>query len=143
MNKKIIISFLVFVFIISSINAQILTIEISNIRSNKGNIALAVFIDDASFDIEKPYIDKTYFKTTLKNGKLRVNIKLKPGVYGVSVLDDENADGEMEYSWIGLPREGYGFSDYYHTGLIKPSFNDFDFTLGKKNKFVKVKMKYL
>ncbi len=88
MNNKKIIIFLVLVFIIISINAQILTVEISNIRSNKGNIALNIFIDEASFDIEKPYIEKTYFKTTLKNAKLRVNIKLKPGVYGVSVLDD-------------------------------------------------------
>ncbi len=69
-------------------------------------------------------------------------IKIQTWENAKRLLDDENADGEMEYSWIGLPREGYGFSNYYHTGLIKPSFYDFDFILGKKNKFVQVKMKY-
>ena len=140
-NKKII-SVFIFIFLFISINAQVLTVEISNIRNKNGYIALGVFVDEASFDIEKPYIEKTYFKHKIVNGKLRVEIKLKPGVYGVSVLDDENSDGEMEYSWIGLPREGYGFSNFYHTGITKPNFKDFDFIVGKKNKIVQVKMKY-
>ena len=129
-------------FITLSINAQILTVEITNIRNNKGNIVLAIFIDNISFDLEKPFIGKTYSKTDLINGKLRVKIKLKPGVYGISVLDDENKDGEMRYNWLGIPKEGCGFSNYYHRGIKKPNFQDFDFIIGGKDEIVQVKMKY-
>ena len=131
-----------FLIITLSISAQTLTVEITNIRNNKGNIALAIFIDNTSFDLEKPFIEKTYSKTNLINGKLRVKIKLKHGVYGISVLDDENSDGEMKYSWIGIPKEGYGFSNFYHKGITKPNFEDFDFIVRKEDKIVQVKMKY-
>ena len=123
-------------------NAQILTVEITNIRNNKGNIILAVFIDNKSFKIEKPNISKTYLKTNVINGTMIIELKLKPGVYGISVLDDENKDGEMKYNWFGIPTEGFGFSNYYHTGIIRASFENFDFIFGKKDKIIQVKMKY-
>ena len=129
-------------FITLSISAQTLTVEITNIRNNKGNISLAIFIDNTSFDLEKPFKKIIYSKTNLINGELRVKIKLKSGVYGISILDDENTDGVMEYNWFGLPKEGFGFSNYYHRGINKPNFQDFDFIVGKKDKIVQVKMKY-
>ena len=133
---------LALLFIALSISAQTLTVEITNIRNNKGNIALAIFIDNTSFDLEKPFIEKTYSKTNLTNGKLRVKIKLKSGVYGISILDDENTDGVMEYNWFCLPKEGFGFSNYYHRGIKKPNFQDFAFIVREEDKIVQVKIKY-
>ena len=124
-------------------NAQTITIEITNIRSNKGKILLAVFKDGTSFKKEKGIIEKSYLKTNLKSGSMTIKIKLAPGTYGISILDDENNDGEMDYKLIRIPKEGYGFSNYYHTGLIRPKFEDFDFYMNNKNKIVTVKMKYL
>ena len=125
-----------------SIGAQTLTVEITNIRNDKGNIALAIFIDNTSFDLEKPYFEKVYPKTNLINETMIIKLKLKPGVYGISILDDENKDGEMKYNWLGIPREGCGFSNYYHRGIKKPNFQDFDFIVGEKDEIVQVKMKY-
>ncbi len=125
-----------------SINAQVLTIEITNIRNKCGNIALAIFINNSSFGKEEPYFEAIYPKTELTTDTMIVEIKLKPGVYGISVLDDENNDGEMKYNWFGLPKEGFGFSNYYHIGIIKPTFDNFDFKLYRGNKSVYVKIKY-
>jgi len=133
---------LVFLFASLSVKAQILTVEITNIRNNCGNIALAVFTNNKSFSEEKPYFETIYSKTDLKDSTMTITLKLKPGAYGISLLDDENKDGEMDYNWIGIPKEGFGFSNYYHKGIIKPSFNDFDFRIYKKDKVVHVKMKY-
>ena len=126
-----------------SINAQVLTIEITNIRNKCGNIALAIFIDNTSFDKEKPYFEAIYTKAKLTTDTMIVELNLKPGVYGISVLDDENNDGEMKYNWFGIPKEGFGFSNYYHIGIIKPTFKNFDFKLDRENKSVHVKIKYL
>ena len=141
-NKKII---SVFIFILFSvlINAQILTVEISNIRNTKGNICFAVFSDKSGFQKEKPYINKSYSKSNVKNGKLIVQINIKPGIYGISILDDENKNGKMEYNRIRIPKEGFGFSNYYHKGLMKPKFKDFEFEIKDKDISVKVKMKYI
>ena len=73
---------------------------------------------------------------------MTIKIKLKPGTYGISILDDENNDGKMDYKLIRIQKEGYGFSNYYHTGMSRPNFEDFDFIIGNKNIFVKIKIRY-
>ncbi len=141
-RKRFVILFVVLLTVFS-INAQTISIEITNIRNNKGKIRLAVFKDNNSFKKEKGFIEKIYPKTDLKNGSMTVKINLEPGTYGISILDDENNDGKMEYRLIRIPKEGYGFSDYYHTGMSRPKFEDFDFFLGNNDKIVKIKIRYL
>jgi len=48
----------------------------------------------------------------------------------------------MNYG-LFLPKEGFAFSNYYHRGLSKPTFEDFDFPLGDENKKVVMKLRYL
>ena len=136
-------SILLFIFSLTVfiINAQTLTVEITNIRNNKGRIIVAVFKNNDDFKNEKTVVNKICPKN-LKNHSMTVKIKLTPGIYGISILDDENCDSKMEYNFIGLPKEGYGFSNFYHKGISRPQFTDFDFSVSNKNKIVKVKMKY-
>ena len=48
----------------------------------------------------------------------------------------------MNYG-LFLPKEGFAFSNYYHTGMSKPTFDDFQFTLGNEDKKVVMKIRYL
>lgn len=57
--------------------------------------------------------------------------------------DDENNDKEMNFNWMDMPQEGFGFSGYYHSGLSRPEFSDFSFTLTRNTKVVKSKFRYL
>lgn len=141
MSKRNIFLF-VLLFAALSINAQTLTVEISNIRNNKGKIILSVFIDNDSFRKEEALFSNNYYKGDLKTDKMICKIPLKQGPYGITILDDENSDGEMEFSFIGIPKEGYGFSNFYHKGITKPQFEDFDFLIREKDKIVQVELKY-
>ena len=59
-------------------------------------------------------------------------------------MDDENFNGKMDYNFIGIPKEGFGFSNYYHSGLTKPKLKSFAFeVIENKNTKVEVKMKYM
>ena len=127
---------------VTSINAQTLTVEITNIQNNKGKIVLAVFKDNDSFRKEEAFLKKSYHKNNLKMGEMTVKIKLGQGIYGITILDDENNDGKMKYNLIGLPKEGYGFSNFYHKGMSRPNLEDFNFIVNKKNKTIHVKLKY-
>lgn len=142
MKIKSISSVILAVFLSISVNAQVLTIEISGIRNSKGNIAVAVFTDNTSFNKEETYFEEMYPKTSLLNKNMIVELMLKPGVYGISVLDDENEDGKMKYNIFGIPKEGFGFSNFYHTGIFKPDFEDFRFKVNENDTTVYVKMKY-
>lgn len=137
---KFALTFLIFICALISVHAQTVELRISGIRDTKGHILLGIFIDDESFQQEKPFMKKKFPKTGMTNGEMTVVFGLEPGVYGFSLLDDENEDGKMEYNFIGIPREGFGFSNYYHKALTRPGFEDFKFEL-KKNEKAKVVMK--
>lgn len=120
------------------------SVDIKDIKTPKGQILMGIYKDDASFDKEIPYKKVQAFKTKISNGTLQVEVKLEPGKYGISLMDDENFNGKMDFNFIGIPKEGFGFSNYYHTGLTKPKLKLFEFeVLANKIPKVEVAMKYM
>ena len=141
--KKFMISIFLFVSVLQFISAQILDVHISNIRNLKGQLCIAVFSNQTDFCSEKTVYDLKYTKADVKNAELHIKIPVKQGKYGISVLDDENQTGKMEYGLFGIPLKGFGFSNYYHKGLLKPVFDDFSFNIEKDEiKILSVKMRY-
>jgi uncharacterized protein (DUF2141 family) len=123
--------------------AQSLDIKVEHIRDSAGMIFLAFFKDDISFREEKPFMLKKFSKQSMKNGCLSVSISIEPGHYGIALLDDENGDNKMEYNWLGIPREGFGFSDFYARGLRRPVFSDFDFIMTNSTKNIRIVIRYI
>lgn len=72
-----------------------------------------------------------------------VNYKLDPGTYGITLLDDENKNGEMEKNVIGIPKEGFGFSNFFMEKKKKPSFSDFKTNIKGEGDKVQIKVKYM
>jgi uncharacterized protein (DUF2141 family) len=122
----------------------VISVTIKDIKTPNGQILMGIYKDDVSFDKEIAYKKVQAFKTKIANGTLVVEVKLEPGKYGISLMDDENFNGKMDYNFIGIPKEGFGFSNYYHSGLSKPKLNSFLFeVIENKNMKVEVKMKYM
>lgn len=119
------------------------TISVNNIRNNKGQLQFKVFKDQDSFADEVAYKIYRIPKKNVSNGRLTCTLKgLPPGTYGVAMIDDENANKEMDFGLM-FPKEGFGFSDYYHTSSIsRPVFDDFKFKLDADKK-VSVKVRYM
>jgi uncharacterized protein (DUF2141 family) len=127
-----------------TVKAQNIEVVISGIRSTQGQIIIGIFKDDKSFRKEKPFMSKKFKKTGVTKGEMVVKFSLDPGTYGFSLLDDENNDGKMNYSFPGIPEEGFGFSYYYHKGLTRPKFDVFKFVVYKnQNLKVPIKIKYM
>ena len=128
----------------AAINAQDVEVTITGIRNTKGQMGLGVFRDNETFKKEKAYRDLQFVKKDISKGEMKVRFDLPPGTYGIALVDDENSDGVMEYNRLGIPKEGFGFSDYYHTGLKKPKFDSFNFTLDKgQKKSIKIRVRYI
>lgn len=120
------------------------TIEVvvTDIRNSKGNLVMGFYKDSKSFSKRTPFMSKVVGKTSIKNGAVTFKVSLPAGTYGIALLDDENKNGKADYGFI-LPIEGFGFSDFYHKGILAPAFTDFDFKLGNTDKKVTVKLKYM
>jgi len=118
------------------------TIEltITNIRSATGEIGIGIYKDDDGFQKEQSVLNKKFVKALSQNSKLTVTFTLEAGTYGIALLDDENKNTKMDYNFIGIPKEGFGFSNYYHTGLTKPHYDKFKFEV-KPNTTTKVEIK--
>jgi uncharacterized protein (DUF2141 family) len=63
------------------------------------------------------------------------------GDYAIVAFHDENGDGDFNQNWLGLPKEGFGFSDNPGT-LRKPVFNDAKFIVGHPIVRVTIKLNY-
>jgi uncharacterized protein (DUF2141 family) len=134
---------MLFIGLASYIQAQHETeIVVTGVRSPKGKIQLNVFKDQASYSDEHPYKKLGFDKKDLANGTLTINCELEPGVYGFTIIDDENANGKIDKNFIGIPKEGFGFSNFFMQKLKKPSFDDFKVDLNTQQK-IEVKVKYM
>lgn len=121
-----------------------ISITITNIRSSKGTIYVAIFYNDEHFQKSDNFERIPYRKKDLVDGTLKVSMYVKPGIVGLSLLDDEDNDGEMNKNFLGIPREGFGFSNYYHTGFNHPVFDDFKFEVRKgEHTSIAMKIRYL
>ena len=117
-------------------------ITITNVRNKKGRIQLQLYKDHASFSEQKPFKELHISKSSMSGNTLKYRLTgLPKGTYGMALLDDEDKDGEMDYSWM-MPSEGFGFSNYVHASWSKPHFNDFKFNLNEDKK-VTMKIRYM
>jgi uncharacterized protein (DUF2141 family) len=47
---------------------------------------------------------------------------LPPGDYAVAAIHDENSNARLDRNLIGVPKEGFGFANNPHVGLVPPAF---------------------
>ncbi len=118
--------------------------EISNLNNSKGNIVVRVFNDQEGFEKDIPYKEKIISKQeNYMNGVVKAKMFLPKGTYGIAVVDDENNNYDMDYNLLGMPKEGFGFSEYFHSGLKRPRFSDFSFRFNENTGVIKIRLKYM
>jgi uncharacterized protein (DUF2141 family) len=105
-----------------------LTLHIQNIDALKGNIIIGVFNTEKDFlkngaAILNYTIDIDSVSETL------VITDLPIGVYAISLYHDENSDNKCNRNFLGIPKEGYGFSNNVKPKFSAPSFEDCKFSL--------------
>jgi len=87
--------------------------EISGLRNNKGVCAVTLFNGPAGFpgDAQRAIGSVLVPVETMSAPHRAVAVfeGISPGVYAVGLLHDENQNGKLD-TFLGIPREGYGFS---------------------------------
>jgi uncharacterized protein (DUF2141 family) len=65
-----------------------------------------------------------------------------PGTYAVAVYHDENDNHHLDRSFLGLPAEGYGFSNNVRPLLGLPSFDSVTFQVGPGETRINIRLIY-
>jgi len=128
-NKIIFSAVFLSMFFCGHIFSQNIEVKITGLQNTKGEVQLGIFTSQSNYETENSLFRKVFSKSKVVNGEITVYIELKAGTYGIAVLDDIDCDGLMKYNFFGIPREGFGFSNYKSTGFKNPHFDCFKFTV--------------
>jgi len=116
--NKFAIALILFSLINISVNAQVsLKIEIKNLENNQGRIVLD--FRDGNDMVLKDFSEKIINKQCV----IIVN-NLKPGKYSFKYFHDENNNIELDTNVLGIPKEGYGFSNDARCKFGPPDFKE-------------------
>jgi uncharacterized protein (DUF2141 family) len=115
-------------------------VTVANVKDTTGTIRVGIFKDESTF-LKEAYIGKV-----VKAGKGEVKVifeNVPSGKYALSVIHDENRNGELDSNLIGIPREGFAFGNDAMGTFGPPSFEKAAFEVSKEAKKMKVTMRYL
>ena len=119
-----------------------LEIKITGIRNQKGLIGIGINSSPEGWP-RKPELEPNWKKSNVVDGVFTARIEnLTYGTYAVSVLDDENSNLEMDM-FMGIPKEGFGFSNNARVGLSPPKFEECSFKLDQPYKQITIDLRYM
>ena len=96
-----------------------LIIEFSGLNNNKGKVLAGLYNDSKKFPKENKALRN--LKALPVNKKCIIKTTNIPyGDYAIAAMHDENESGNMDFNFIGLPTEIYGFSNNKRPSLLGP-----------------------
>lgn len=118
-------------------------VDILGIHNSTGTVACALFESPAGFPIE--YLNYATNIMVIKVRKTQARcdfMDIPPGTYSLAVIHDENMNGKLDTNWLGVPTEGYGFSNDATSLLGAPSFAAASFRYEGQNLELQLKLHY-
>lgn len=104
---------------------MVLTVKVFGVKANKGQVVASIF-NTADHFLKSPLRTRT--QSIGKNGEVQFEFSdLSPGTYAVSVVYDEDNNGELNTGFMGIPTELVGFSNNAKGFMGPPSFEKASF----------------
>jgi uncharacterized protein (DUF2141 family) len=135
-------SFVFLFFNFKTTEGHQIVVKIHNLRNLKGQIILEFYNQKKQY-VDAPMARFKKDKIEAKNDTLTFVLKgFTKGTYVAAILDDENKNNKMDFNYLHLPLEGFGFSNNAQATLLgKPAYEEALFTIPDQ-KTVKMKVKY-
>lgn len=117
-----------------------LKVIFDKLRNTEGTIKYLIFKNGEGYPDK---VEKSVAKGELpaSKGSEGITLDLANGDYAVTVIHDENSDGKLNTNLIGIPTEGFGFSNNPKVFFGPPSFEKTKFNIAEPTT-IKIKMKY-
>lgn len=116
-------------------------VTIDGVRSNAGDVYVGLYSNSAEF-LNGGHCT-AFYKVAASTAPITVAFdNLQPGTYAVGAYHDENGNGRLDRSPIGLPTEGYALSNGIRAVFAKPQFYQAAFTVGNGDKPVTLHIRY-
>ena len=119
-----------------------LKVELSGLRSGKGVVQLCLTSSERRFLTCKE--DRSAVARTIPAGtaqRLDLGI-VRPGTYALLIVHDENGNGRLDMM-MGIPREGFGFSNNPAMRPRPPKWDEIRFTMPATPLKQQVRVRYV
>jgi uncharacterized protein (DUF2141 family) len=126
----------------ATLAAAVLHVRVVNLRNSTGQVICTLFNLPAAFPSD----------SSKAVGQIAAPIKddaavcsfggLAPGKYALVVFHDENGNGKFDRNWLGLPKEGYAFSNNVRPVFSPPSFKAAAFDYAGGDLWLTITMRY-
>ncbi|MCS3903626.1 uncharacterized protein (DUF2141 family) [Methylohalomonas lacus] len=118
-------------------------VKILDIRNSTGAVACALFEAPEGFPAEFLRYATNIMMIKVRDTQARCDfLDIPSGTYALAVIHDENMDGKLDTNWLGLPREGYGFSNDAKASMSAPSFEAASFPYDGQNLDLTISLNY-
>jgi uncharacterized protein (DUF2141 family) len=111
-----------------------LTIDITNVNKNVGNVMVAIHNKD-NF-LKTRLIEKS---VAAQADHLKVTFDLPQGEYAIAVYQDNNNNQRLDTNLFGVPQEPYGFSNNVRPKFRAPNFEEAKIQL-KEQQYINIKL---
>ena len=131
----IVITFLLFISTLTAYAQFRLTVEITGLRNNNGNVLYELF--------DQNHKSLKVGTEIIKNNKCVIVLdNIKPGKYGFNYIHDENKNKKLDTKMLFIPKEGFGYSNNVDAKFGPPAFEKWLFEV-KENTKLSLKITYL
>jgi uncharacterized protein (DUF2141 family) len=118
-------------------------VKVLNIRNSSGTVACALFESPVGFPIEVLRSATNVMVIKIRKAQARCDFEdIPPGTYALAVIHDENMNGKLDTNLLGIPTEGYGFSNDVKASLGAPSFSAASFAYDGRNLELTISLQY-
>lgn len=114
----------------TTINGSVV-INVTGFKSTKGVLNVALFNTSSTFNTDVAY--KTQIiSVTATNMQARFD-SIPPGTYAFALFHDENINSKIDKNGLGIPNEGFAFSNNAMGTFGPPDFDKSKFVLPEKS----------
>jgi uncharacterized protein (DUF2141 family) len=116
-----------------------LKVTLEDVATSSGHVLVAVCTPETFLRAGCPYTGRA----PAVSGEAQVVVRgIDPGVYAVQAFHDQNDNFDLDRNFLGLPKEGMGFSNDAPMRFGPPSFDDAAIEIGAAGAATRLRLRY-
>jgi uncharacterized protein (DUF2141 family) len=98
-------------------------VRIEGLRNDRGTVFVALYDSKRAFDEKKGEVAGAQARPANRSAVVVLD-SVVPGRYALSFIHDENENKKLDTNFIGIPKEGFGYSRDAMGRFGPPKFDD-------------------
>ncbi len=117
-----------------------ITVTVTNLKNETGQICFSLFDGPSGFPGKgEQAIAKGFTRADRPTYTFH---DLQPGRYAVAIFHDEDSNGKLNKGLLGIPKEGFGFSNNPKILMGAPSFRAAAMEIIRPQTEIQIRLKY-